>query len=280
MNSVFDSLADVGWKSDILGAELAHTAKNTEFELWIGAGGEVVCLFTVIDIGNGLRNIHFPLITSREHHLTYIRRAGKVVASHKRIVSGAYTLYRHRNHVWTELVHCLKIFNAKGVVRLLENVKKTVAADCFKSLRTCRGKAKAVFKIFFQTFGYCFAVDCVLTLYKLVNVAAFAAEAEHIHAAEAVEQWDSAVGKALSKGCAPKRRQFYNEIDAVFDSHFRSRPFWDESRFTSLNIVRAHNGDDMCPFAELLAFFDLISMTVVEGVVFRDDPCDFHEIPP
>ena len=62
----------------------------------------------------------------------------------------------------------------------------------------------------------------------------------------------------------------------MFNSYACTGELVHNGNIASLNIVAAHDSDDMVSARKTLCFFDLINVTVVERVVFADNTVGFH----
>ena len=108
-----------------------------------------------------------------------------------------------------------------------------------------------------------------------LRIAALAAEAQRLRAAEAVEQLHAAVRKALCRAERIARRQLEHQRRPAANGSLGPCRSRDDSGLAPLDIVPAHHAHRR--IARLPQHGELMGMAVVEGVVFADDSGDPHK---
>ena len=113
-------------------------------------------------------------------------------------------------------------------------------------------------------------------LSESIDIIALSAEGYAVHAAERTEHHNARACEHLRICKAVLHGHLDNEIDTVSYSDLCSGKLVEKSRLASLNIVAAHDGNDIISACQFLGLLDLIDVSVVEGVVFAYDTIGLH----
>ena len=83
------------------------------------------------------------------------------------------------------------------------------------------------------------------------------------------------LGEALRRGQRRRKRQFNHEVSAAAHGHFGTRVLIQHGKIAALDEIAAHHGNDsLC--ASPAHLFQMIQVTIVQGIVFADNTTDFH----
>ena len=138
------------------------------------------------------------------------------------------------------------------------------------------GERHTLFKQRLEVLGGGDSHNSVCTFLELVDAAAFAAERDTFNASEGAEEHNTAACKKLSICKAVLNGHFNNKVNAVLYSDLSSLELVHKSRLATLNVVTAHNCNDVSSTCLLLGFFYLVNVSVMERIVFADDSVCFH----
>ena len=73
-------------------------------------------------------------------------------------------------------------------------------------------------------------------------------------------------------------RKLKDQINAAPHCIFRSAPLINDRRLTALREMTGHDGDHDIASGLLFCFFDLVNMTFMKRIVFRDNSAGFHRV--
>ena len=104
-----------------------------------------------------------------------------------------------------------------------------------------------------------------------------AAEEKLIYHTQRIQRADSAEGKSFRAGSGGQDREFNDKVGAAGEGHVRTALLMKNSGNTSLGKISTHDHHDGVRTELLLGAGDLVGMSVVKRVVFRDDSDDIHE---
>ena len=96
-------------------------------------------------------------------------------------------------------------------------------------------------------------------------------------AAKRMQQGNSAPGKAGRRPQAGRQRQLEHEVCAAARGGLGALVFFKNSKAAALDVISAHSADNGgFRTQETAGFRKMPGMAVVKGIVFCDDPTNFH----
>ena len=107
-------------------------------------------------------------------------------------------------------------------------------------------------------------------------VGAFSAKAQGINAVKAVKQPHTALSKILRAGTRIDIRQLKNQIRPGMKRFFSAFVHRKNSRFSALDKVTAHQGDQIVSACLAARFTDKKAMPFMQGIQFTDKGSDLH----
>ena len=194
---------------------------------------------------------------------------------------GAEPLDREGLHGGAEPAQRFDVFDAQRVVRLGKEGGDP-AAQLGRRLLPCLGKGDSPFEMIREQLGKAGIREGIGCRFEGGHIAAFAAEAQHLHAAQRIEQRYRAEGESFRRGQRPRRRQLQHQIRPAREGSPGPVRLGQQGGFPPLDKVAAHDGDDMgraAPAVRGAGALDMMGMAVVKGVVFRDDAGNLQKNP-
>ena len=108
-----------------------------------------------------------------------------------------------------------------------------------------------------------------------MNVPALAAERDLLHISQSRQKCHAAHGEVLRRSQSIGHRQFQHQIDTALNGKTGTGELVQQGSITTLDEIAAHDGNDpLCTAAANL--FQMIQVSVVQGIVFTDNSTDFH----
>ena len=108
-----------------------------------------------------------------------------------------------------------------------------------------------------------------------MNVPALAAERDLLHIPQSCQKCHAAHGEVLRRSQSIGHRQFQHQIDTALNGKKGTGELVQQGSITTLDEIAAHDGNDpLCTAAANL--FQMIQVSVVQGIVFTDNSTDFH----
>ena len=105
-----------------------------------------------------------------------------------------------------------------------------------------------------------------------MNVPALAAERDLLHIPQSRQKCHAAHGEVLRRSQSIGHRQ---QIDTALNGKTGTGELVQQGSITTLDEVAAHDGND--PLRTAAAnLFQMIQVSVVQGIVFTDNSTDFH----
>ena len=168
-----------------------------------------------------------------------------------------------------------QIFESKCVICALQDAGGLVPQALRSRLFPRGGQAHPVIQKPAQAVAHLWRFQRLRRVAQAVSASAFRAEAQQLHTAHRVQQGNARPCEILRPGTVPRCRQLQHKVHAAAQCHFRPRVFFEAGGLAPLHVIPAHHGHDMRS-AHFAGLFDLVGVAAVEGVVFRDDSCNFH----
>ena len=112
--------------------------------------------------------------------------------------------------------------------------------------------------------------------HEYVNFAAFAAETERVNNAQLIEKQNRAAGKIFRAAQRIADGQLQHHIRSVSQRTFSAQIFIHHGRCAALDKITAHDDDTVVCARKLFCLFDVIGVSVMERIVFRNNADCFH----
>ena len=118
---------------------------------------------------------------------------------------------------------------------------------------------------------------CVCNFLKILKIAAFRPKADAVNISM-FEDIDTSFRKLGSALCGVEIGEFNDDISAVSDCCFSPFPFINDSGFSALYKIAAHDCNDCIGTAHFSGFLNLECMAVVKWIVFCNNSASMHKI--
>ena len=103
----------------------------------------------------------------------------------------------------------------------------------------------------------------------------FTAETERINL-QLLQAKNRSIGKNRRTVAGPWERELNQQVNTGIKSHPGSEPFIKKSRFAALQKMSAHHRHTDIGFGLQSALLQMIEMTIVKRIIFRNQPYRFH----
>ena len=111
---------------------------------------------------------------------------------------------------------------------------------------------------------------------QYTDVATLAAKAERVDDPKFIEESHGTAGKMFSAAYGIADGEFNNQISAVSQRAFGTQIFIHHGRSAALDKITAHHNNAVICIGKLFCSSDVISMSVMKRIVFRNDSDRFH----
>ena len=194
-------------------------------------------------------------------------------------MGGAFAPDSHRLDAAANVVERLDVHHGEGVVWRGYHVVYVVGVEFLHRLREGGGVAFPAGHQKLEVVGMHRVLHGSRGLAQGGNAPAFAAEAEHIDAAERGNYPHRAPCEALGGAQAVLHGKLQHEVGAVFERGLCPGELIGDCEVAALGEIPAHHGGDVGR-AECAGLFELVPVSVVERIIFADNCGCFHKSAP
>ena len=273
---VFQTLPDLGDIVEFIRVSGAQLVQNEPFQ--IRHGGNVSCLLCLPECVPGVRRHHAPAVAAVRKKLPDIGGACCAVRSGlAAVVTCAPALDGHGTQGTVHFMDGVEIGDGEGVVGVPQHSGGFCAVELphhlGKHLRIGIARPE---KIVHHVSIVRFADPARLCrLGEQPDIAAFAAERDLLHIAQRRQQRHTAHGEIFRRRQGIRHGQFQHQVYAAFDGESGTGELVQQGCVSTLDEIAAHHGNDsLC--ASPAHLFQMIQVSVVQGIVFADNTTDFH----
>ena len=219
------------------------------------------------------------VVLSGEYLFAYRRGAEEFFLLAVAVVGCAFAPDSHRLDAAANVVERLDVLHGEGVVWRGYHVVYVVGVEFLHRLREGGGVAFPAGHQKLEVVGMHRVLHGSRGLAQGGNAPAFAAEAEHIDAAERGNYPHRALCEALGGAQAVLHGKLQHEVGAVFERGLCPGELICDCEVAALGEIPAHHGDDVGR-AECAGLFELVPVSVVERIIFADNCGCFHKSAP